>query len=560
MKKPVISICLIVTLWAVLSAQVFALSPPAGQAVYGYSSVNGLHKDNNPALCRPVVGQVAGGMLSVLVGLPSFSPGVDIYLAVWSEALGANTIWMITQGDQIMPFPAGFTPWKPNTSGNLDQMVFGTQIPTAGLPPGIYFLYLAATPAGAGNLSFYYLWATHFVVPFAWQPVGGQVSSATAESEDPTMMTVNGTPAVGYRHQSFRTHLNVWNGASWGSNEPDPTNNQTNSSIYGTPVFCSNGPEIYMAYSHAGDAASSGASFYDRIFVYRWDPQSHWAIQNGGNEVSNPYVSPPSANAYEPAISCIPSANPVVAWIEAASGDDDAWIGDVSPTSVNRHGPLSRNNNAGYYSTNVRTVGVLADGAGNRYLAQWEENENDPYRTDLYVTRYGGGLFTPLGGAVADNYDSNTLSAPTLALRGTTLYVAYSRANPLDYTRHIYVSRYDGNWTVLGGGPVSAFPQTDAGIDHYDSGNPSLLVANGNLYLTWEESSIYKGAFIYVAQWDESLGEWLIIGERLNVDQARSAQDPSLAYWAGDGYLYVAFEEMVSGWPQIFVKKTQLQP
>jgi hypothetical protein len=371
-------------------------------------------------------------------------------------------------------------------------------------------------------------------------------------------MIVNGTPAVGYRHQSFRTDLNLWNGATWGTSEPDPTNNQTKSSIYGTPVFCSNGAAIYMAYSHAGDPASSGASFYDRIFVYRWDPLAHWVIQNGGNEVSNPYVAPSGKDAYEPSISCIPSGDPVVAWIQAASGDDDAWIGEVSSSSVNRRGPLSRNNNVVSYATDVITLGVLADGSGNSYIAQWEQNATVQERTDLYVTRYSGGAFIPLGGAIADNYDSNTLSAPSLALMGTALYVAYSRANPLDYTRHIYVNKYDGSWTVLGGAPVTAFPQTNGTSDHYDSGNPNLLVANGNLYLTWEESSVYEGAFIFVARWDEPSGEWLIIGDRLNVDQARSAQDPSLAYSAGDGYLYVTFEEMVSGWPQIFVKRTML--
>jgi hypothetical protein len=552
---------LAIALSAVFSVPAFALSPPTGQSSCSYPSSMGLHKENDPALCRPFVGQVTGGMLSRLVGLPPFSPGVDIYLAVWSEALGVNTIWMITQGDQIMPFPAGFTPWRAGTSGNLDEMVFGIQIPIAALPAGTYFLYLAATPASANNLNLYYLWSTHFVVPFAWQQVGGQVSSSAAESEDPTMMILNGTPAVGYRHQSFSTDLNVWNGATWGTSEPDPTSNQTNGSIYGTPAFCSNGAAIYMAYSHAGDSTSGGASFYDRIFTYRWDPQAHWVIQNGGNEVSNPYVAPSGADAYEPSISCVPSGNPVVAWIEAngaAPGNDDAWIAEVSSTDVKRSSPLSRNNNAGLYPTDVRTLGVLADGSGNKYLAQWEQNETDQDRTDLYVTMYGGGGFTPLGGAIADDYDFNTLSAPSLAMSGTVLYVAYSRANPLDHTKHIYVKKYDGGWTVLGGGPVSAFPQTNGASDHYDSGNPNLLFANGNLYLTWEESSVYEGAFIFVARWDEALGEWLIIGDRLNLDQTRSAQDPSIAYSAGDAYLYVAFEEMVSGWPQIFVKRTLL--
>ncbi|MCJ7829751.1 MAG: hypothetical protein MUP74_00040 [Desulfobacterales bacterium] len=93
---------------------------------------------------------------------------------------------------------------------------------------------------------------------------------------------------------------------------------------------------------------------------------------------------------------------------------------------------------------------------------------------------------------------------------------------------------------------------------YFDSANPDLQVINGDLYLAWEESSTFEGAFIYVARWDPSLGQWLIIGDRLNVDPTRSAQDPSLAYAVAEGALYVAFEEMVDGWPQIFVKKAPL--
>ena len=46
-----------------------------------------------------------------------------------------------------------------------------------------------------------------------WEQVGGQVSPAGAESEDPTMLVIGTTPAVGYRQESFRTHLNIWTGS-----------------------------------------------------------------------------------------------------------------------------------------------------------------------------------------------------------------------------------------------------------------------------------------------------------------------------------------------------------
>jgi len=45
-----------------------------------------------------------------------------------------------------------------------------------------------------------------------WTQLGGQVSPAGAEAEDPTMLVVGTSPAVGYRYASFQTNLNLWGG------------------------------------------------------------------------------------------------------------------------------------------------------------------------------------------------------------------------------------------------------------------------------------------------------------------------------------------------------------
>ena len=58
----------------------------------------------------------------------------------------------------------------------------------------------------AGNgLAVDYVWTfeTGGAAVAVWNSVGDQVSPATAESEDPTMMVVSGSPAVGYRQASF---------------------------------------------------------------------------------------------------------------------------------------------------------------------------------------------------------------------------------------------------------------------------------------------------------------------------------------------------------------------
>ena len=175
----------------------------------------------------------------------------------------------------------------------------------------------------------------------------------------------------------------------------------------------------------------------------------------------------------------------------------------------------------------------------------------------MYVTRYSGGTFTPLGASLGQDYDSNNLCVPSVAVDASgNVYVAFTLANSSDYTRHVYVYRYDGSWTLMGGGPLSAYDPAD----HYDSANPDLLVVGSTLYTAWEESDQYDGPFIYVARWDETGGAWVIDGNKLNTNLMNAAADPDLAYSVSDGCLYVAFEENTDGWYHIFVKRKLLSP
>ena len=122
-------------------------------------------------------------------------------------------------------------------------------------------------------------------------------------------------------------------------------------------------------------------------------------------------------------------------------------------------------------------MGLEIDGA-TAYLAQWESGAVDQDRTDPYVTRWDGATFTPLGTSLADDYDSNNLSVPSLAVLNGELYVAFSQANSIDFTKHVYVAHWTGTaWQRLGTGPVSAF----TAAEHFDSADPDLAVVEGAL-------------------------------------------------------------------------------
>jgi hypothetical protein len=438
--------------------------------------------------------------------------------------------------------------------------------PTAPLAADVTYTATVTTGAAdtAGNhLAADFTWSfTTAPTPIAWEQVGGQASLAGQASEDPTMMVLGTTPAVGYRHGSFESRLVTWDGSAWDTSAPDPTGGETNSSIYGTPSFCNQGTTVFMAYSHAGDATASDDTFYDRIFGYSWDETAGWQIRNGGEELST--VWDPGlggANAWEPAIACAVSGDPLVAWLEedvAADPDteDGAWIADLPASAASdRSGILSRNDVTADYTTAVRTVGLEVDGT-TAYLAQWESDAVDQDRTDLYVTRWDGTTFTPLGASLAEDYDFNNLCVPSLAVLGGELYVAFSQANSTDYTKHVYVAHWTGSaWERLGTGPVSAF----SAAEHYDSENPDLAVVDGALWVAWGEQDQSTGTYIFVARWDATASSWVLEGERLNVDPAHAALDPSLAYSPTDSRVYVAFEENTDGFSHIFVKRRQVE-
>jgi hypothetical protein len=480
-----------------------------------------------------------------------------VVTATFSEEMDAATI---TESSFLVR--SGVTPVAGAVAWNAATNTAGFT-PAAALAAGTTYTATITTDAAdtAGNhLAADYTWTFDTAVPVGWEQVGGQLSPGDAESEDPEMLLLGDVPAVGYRHGSFQAHLVRWNGTAWAAPETDPTGGEMNASIYGTPSWCAQGTTVHLAWSMAGDAAASDDTFYDRIFAEDWTEAGGWTTRNGGAELSTVWNDTyGGANAWEPAIACPPIGDPLVAWVESdvvadPDSEDGAWISEVGTASATRSPILSRNDTAGSYATAVRTVGLEVNGIGDMYLAQWESDETNQDLTELYVTQWDGTTFAPLGGAVSQDYDYNNLCVPSIAVLEGDVSIAYSEANATDYTKQVFVKRWrGGTWETMGGGPVSGFP---AG-EHYDSANPDLVAAEGALWLTWNESDNSTGTYIFVARFDGTSGTWELIGDRINVDPSRVALDPTLAIRPG-AYVYVAFEEVVDGWEQIFVKRHPL--
>lgn len=135
---------------------------PDSMGFYPYPATQSAKKNADPTLARPIgVGSVAdgGGSVSIEVGTLEFAGPVDAYLLI---AVDPANIFVIKSDLTIQHISAGLPAWKTNTTGPIDNSLFG-DIPVAALPKLTYFLGLMVTPAG--DLSRSYLWVTSFVVP-----------------------------------------------------------------------------------------------------------------------------------------------------------------------------------------------------------------------------------------------------------------------------------------------------------------------------------------------------------------------------------------------------------
>lgn len=147
--------------WAV-QAQVMPL-PTAPQG-FDYPPTANPVLNADPSLARPIgVGPVAEGgtVVRLRVALPAFSGPVDLYFGIMAPALDPFHLYLLRPDGQLAIYQTELIPWKSGLTQPLDEFLFG-DIPTAALPPGLYHCYLLASPAG--NLSFYDLWHTYFVI------------------------------------------------------------------------------------------------------------------------------------------------------------------------------------------------------------------------------------------------------------------------------------------------------------------------------------------------------------------------------------------------------------
>lgn len=135
---------------------------PTGTDIFTYPPTAVPLNSINPSLARPIgVGSVAtgGNTLSLQVGLNQLEGAGDVYLAIYAPSLNPE-IHVINPDLTLQPVSMGLVPWRANTTGPINEDLYGT---ISGLPAATYYLYAVVT--NAGSLTTRYLWKTSFIIP-----------------------------------------------------------------------------------------------------------------------------------------------------------------------------------------------------------------------------------------------------------------------------------------------------------------------------------------------------------------------------------------------------------
>ncbi|PTL82536.1 Ig-like domain-containing protein [Vitiosangium sp. GDMCC 1.1324] len=202
-------------------------------------------------------------------------------------------------------------------------------------------------------------------------------------------------------------------------------------------------------------------------------------------------------------------------------------------------GPL----NAVGGNTQLKDTAMVLDSQNNPVVA-WSEEVTTGGRASIFVYRWDGNAFTPIGSAL-NGTPSGSASKPALALDGGgNPIVAWQESD--GFNENIYVKRWTGtSWQSVGTGALSAENDTRSSPVPTPARNPTLTVRGNEIYVAWDETNIDQFSSIYVRK---SVGGGAFTeagtgGGLVNaVYKLTSASKPSLVL-DSNGQPIVAFQE-----------------
>ncbi len=180
---------------------------------------------------------------------------------------------------------------------------------------------------------------------------------------------------------------------------------------------------------------------------------------------------------------------------------------------------------------------LVIDSQGNPVVTWFEF---DGHSSNIYVKRWNGFAWEPLGDALDITLDQNAVF-PSTALADTTPIVTWFERN--GQNAFVYVKRWNGNdWVSLG----------EALNMHSSQGyNPTITSdTSGTPYVTWFEFNGHDYS-VYVTRWDGT--KWELLGDVLDLNPSKDAAYPVII--CRNDHLLVSWFEMGETVDDIYIKE-----
>ena len=250
-------------------------------------------------------------------------------------------------------------------------------------------------------------------------------------------------------------------------------------------------------------AWSDGFSGDEEIYIKQWNGTSWEEI--GAASASGGGISNNSGYSYYPSLAINASGNPVVAWRDGSSGNSEIYIKQWNGSSWEEIGTGSSSGGGISNGSGFSIEPVLAiNNSGNPVVA-WSTGQ-------IYFKQWTGSNWEELGGSASTGgisnlpFPSNDSRYPSIAINGSGNPVI-AWCDFISETAEVYLRQWNGTtWEELDGSGSGGGVSNNSGYSIL----PSIAInGSGNPVVAWQDNT--SGDYeIYIKQWNGS--SWEEIG------------------------------------------------
>ncbi len=289
--------------------------------------------------------------------------------------------------------------------------------------------------------------------------------------------------------QRARAYVRAWNGTAWsligGSLNTQPGAGTTALSV----SIATDGTNPYVAWSEYLHIANTGNGYDNdtnpQIYVSQWNG-SQWSRMGGALNIN-------ATNwAYDPSIATF-GGKLYVAWTERSqTGNAQLYVSTWNGTSWVQlgSGAFNRAPGAGW----AYHPSLIADAGTNFLYLAWVEQLSLGQTAQVFVSRYTGGVWTALGGALNIAPAGGSAQRVSVGVYQGQPVAAWGEVNA-GAVRQVYVKQWNGSaWTLLpgpGGGLDTTAPSAPSGMS-------ATAVSASQINLTWTPSTDIVGVTGYL--------------------------------------------------------------